>query len=50
MPNRKPAGIEMMPGLASGNHEKSTDVQKTPVGPDTVGEKNTRPTQVMRPP
>ena len=42
----------MIPGLLSGNHDQSWSANSAvPVsGPDTTGEKNTRPTQTIRPP
>ena len=39
-----------MPGLLSGNQWKSWFTNNAVSEPDTTGEKNTRTTQVMRPP
>src|SRR6185369_8493846 len=49
-PQRKPNGIEMMPGLVNGNQWKSCCDRIVDVGPETVGEKTTRTTAAMRPP
>jgi hypothetical protein len=49
-PNRNPSGIEMMPGLDSGNQCQSCSGNMAVGEPDTTGEKNTRTTEAIRPP
>ena len=50
MPSRKPTGIEMMPGLLSGNQWKSTPCTIGVGPPETAGENTISTTAVIRPP
>ena len=50
MPRTKASGIEMMPGLASGNQAKSAHGISDFSEPETTGEKITRPTVMINPP
>lgn len=49
-PKKNPAGIEIRPGLDSGNHDQSAPVISAVSEPDTTGEEATSTTQVIRPP
>ena len=47
---KNPNGMEMMPGLLSGNHDQSCSVNSAVYEPDTTGEDATSTRQVTRPP
>src|SRR5690606_12118244 len=49
-PQRKPSGMEMMPGLESGNHCQSWFGNMALELPETTGEKKTSTTALIKPP